>query len=49
MNNFANMENNSGLLKDDYGDKEISPLQLALKKKREKLAETQIGLISEEE
>ena len=45
MNEFASTEN-SGLLKDNYGD---SPLAQALKKKREKLAQTKIGLETEDE
>lgn len=44
MNETASTQN-SGLLKPSYGQ---SPMQKALKKKREKLAETKLGLEPEE-
>lgn len=44
-NSFASTESASGLLKDDYG----TPLSNALKKKREKLAGTKLGIQGEDE
>ena len=46
MNQFASTKD-IGLLKDSYG--ESSPLQDALKRKRERLAETRIGLVSNDD
>lgn len=45
MNETAGIQS-SGILKQDYG---ISPMQEALKRKREKLAETKLGLAPEGE
>lgn len=44
MNEIASIQS-SGILKPDYG---MSPTQEALKKKREKLAETKLGLEPED-
>lgn len=46
MNQFANIQNSQGLLKDFYGkteDRSQTALGAALKKKRKRLKETKIG------
>lgn len=45
MNQFANIQNSQGLLKEFYenGDRSETPLSAALKKKRRKLKDTKIG------
>lgn len=48
MNEFSTPQSNSGLLQDVYKT-DKSPLQEALKRKREKLAKTLIDLTPEEE
>lgn len=48
MNNFTSTEN-TGLLKISYDGDKKSPLQKALKRKRERLAETKLGLVPEDE
>lgn len=44
-NDFQSIESGAGLLK-DYSDNSLSS---ALKKKREKLAETKLGLLSDDQ
>lgn len=46
MNNYASTDTSRGLLKDSYAAEDT--LGDALKKKREKLAETKLGLLTEE-
>lgn len=41
MNSFSSTQSSNGLLKNSYGDSGLSD---ALKKKRQKLAETKLGL-----
>lgn len=45
MNQFDSIESGKGILKNDYKDS----VSEALKRKREKLAETKLGLIKDDE
>lgn len=46
MNNFSSIESSSFNLKNDYDPKKqdtLTPLQMALKKKREQITDTKVG------
>jgi hypothetical protein len=46
MNNFQNTASGAGILKDFYGPQDVGPdpLSIALKKRREKLMQSRLGV-----
>jgi hypothetical protein len=44
MNQFQSISSGEGILKNDYGDDQKTPLAIALKRRRDKLKDTKLGI-----